>query len=157
VKTTNYQIPPFRGSPAKLPGGKFELWYYREIKMNSEVVNGTPLYLNEPKMALDFLVEKLGFVVHDHPVSKNLSGIMVGDSYGNFYEIFSNNRKSGNDQSGFNLVVNTADCLHDFHNIATDGLNILNKPHYIPEGLVFEAIDPWGNRYTFLERRDYTD
>ena len=125
--------------------------------MNSDVINGMPLYLNEPKMALDFLVEKLGFVVHGHPVSKNLNGVMVGDNFGNFYEIFSNTRKSANDQNGFNLVINTNDCLHDFYNMATGGLNILNKPYYVTEGLVFEALDPWGNRYTFLEKRDYTD
>ena len=125
--------------------------------MNSEVINGTPLYLNEPKMALDFLVEKLGFVVHKHPVSKNLTGAMVGDNCGNFYEVFSNPRKSEHDQNGFSLVINTTDCLHDFYNLAADGLNILNKPHYVPEGLEFEALDPWGNRYTFLEKRDYTD
>jgi hypothetical protein len=125
--------------------------------MNSQVINGIPLYLNEPKMALDFLVEKLGFVVHMHPGSKNLSGAMVGDSSGNFYEVFSPPRKSEYDQNGFNLVINTTDCLHDFYNMATDGLNILSKPHYVAEGLVFEALDPWGNRYTFLEKRDYTD
>jgi len=125
--------------------------------MNSGVINVKPLYLNEPKMALDFLVEKLGFVVHDDPVSKNPNGVMVADNCGNFYEVFSNTRKSANDQNGHSLVVNTTDCLHDFYNMATDRLNILNKPHYVPEGLVFEVLDPWGNRYSFLEKRDYTD
>ena|ERR1700733_4409844 len=125
--------------------------------MSGELINGTPFYLNEPKMALDFLVEKLGFVVHGDPVSKNLNGVMVGDNYGNFYEIFSNTRKTANDQDSFDLVINTTDCLNDFYNMASGGLNILNKPHYVPEGLVFEALDPWGNRYTFLEKRDYTD
>jgi len=125
--------------------------------MSNEVINGMPFYLNEPKMALDLLVEKLGFFVHTHTVSKNLDGVLVGDNYGNFYEIFSSNCKSANDQNNFNLVINTTDCLNDFYNMATDGLCILNKPHYVPEGLVFEALDPWGNRYAFLEKRDYTD
>ncbi len=108
-------------------------------------------------MALDFLVEKLGFVVHTHPVSKNLSGVMIGDNYGNFYEIFTTARQSVNDNNDPSLVINTTDCLNDFHHIGPDGLSILNKPHYIPEGLAFEILDPWGNKYTFLERRDYTD
>jgi len=121
------------------------------------MINGVPFYLNEPKMALDFLVEKLGFVVHSHPVSKSLSGVMVGDNYGNWYEIFSNTRNSANDKNDFNLVISTIDCLHDFHHMGPEGLSILNKPHYIPEGLAFEILDPWGNKYTFLEKRDYTD
>jgi hypothetical protein len=125
--------------------------------MKSEVISGTPLYLNEPQMALDFLVEKLGFVVHGNPVSKNLNGIMVGDNDGNFYEVFSNTRKSHQDKNDFNMVINTTDCLHDFYNIAMGGISILNRPHYVPEGLAFEASDPWGNKYTFLEKRDYTD
>ena len=125
--------------------------------MSSEFINGIPFYLNEPKMALDFLVEKLGFVVHGHPVSKNLDGVMVCDSYGNFYKIFSVTQKNVNNKNDFNLVINTTDCLHDFYNMGTAGLSILDKPHYVREGLAFEILDPWGNKYTFLEKRDYTD
>ena len=125
--------------------------------ISNEVINGMPFYLNEAKEALSFLIEKLGFFVCTHPASKNQNGVTLGDNYGNFYEIFSNTRKGGIDQNDFSLVINTSDCLQDFYNMAPLGLNILNKPHYVPEGLVFEAIDPWGNRYTFLEKRDYTD
>jgi hypothetical protein len=125
--------------------------------MSGELINGKPFYLNESKMALDFLVEKLGFFVYTHPVSKNQNGVMIADNHGNLYEVFPNTRKSANDKNDFKLVINTTDCLHDFYKISTDGLNILNKPHYVPEGLVFEALDPWGNRYAFLEKRDYTD
>ena len=119
--------------------------------------NGAPFYLNEPKMALDFLVEKLGFVVQRYPVTKNLNGVMICDNYGNFYEIFSSTGKSVNDKNDPNLTINTTDCLQDFHNMGPVGLSILNKPHYVAEGLVFEILDPWGNRYTFLEKRDYSD
>jgi hypothetical protein len=125
--------------------------------MNSELINGIPLYLNEPEMALDFLVEKLGFFVHEHPVLKNLDGVMVCDNYGNFYEFFSNTRKSVNNKNDFNLIINTTDCLQDFYNMGPKGLSTLNKPHYVPEGLAFEILDPWGNKYTFLEKRDYAD
>ena len=125
--------------------------------MNSEAINGIPLYLNEPKMALDFLVEKLGFVLYGHPVSKYPDGVMVWDNYGNFYEIFSNARKSVNNKNDFNLVINTTDCLRDFYNMGGKGLTTLNKPHYVSEGLAFEISDHWGNKYTFLEKRDYSD
>jgi hypothetical protein len=123
--------------------------------MNSEVTNGIPLYLNEPKMALDFLVEKLGFVVHGHPVSKNLDGVTVCDSHGNFYKIFSVTRSNVSSKNDFQRIINTTDCLRDFYNMAPMGLSILNKPHYVPEGLAFEISDSWGNKYTFLEKRNY--
>jgi hypothetical protein len=125
--------------------------------MNSEVINSMPLYLNEQKMALDFLVEKLGFVVHGHPVSKNPDGVTVCDSYGNFYKIFSATRKNVNNENDFQRIINTTDCLLYFYNMAPRGLSILNKPHYVPEGLAFEILDSWGNKYTFLEKRDYND
>ena len=121
------------------------------------MITGIPFYLNEPRMALDFLVKKLGFAVHRHTVSKNPGGVMVGDNYGNFYEIFLHTRKHVNDQNDFTVVINTNDCLNDFHHMDPDGLSIIKKPHYVPEGLAFEILDPWGNKYTFLERRDYTD
>lgn len=125
--------------------------------MNSEVINGTPFYLNEPKRALDFLVEKLGFVRRGNPMSKKQNIAMLCDKYGNFYEIFSNNRKGVNSKNDFNLIINTSDCLQDFYNVNPKGLSALNKPHYVPEGLAFEISDPWGNKYTFLEKRDYTN
>lgn len=125
--------------------------------MNSEVINGTPLYLNEPEMALNFLVEKLGFVVHGNPASKKPSGMLVCDNCGNFYEIFSINANFANGKKGVNLIINTTDCINDFYSIGAKGLNILNKPHYVPEGLTFEISDYWNNKYTFLEKRDYTD
>jgi hypothetical protein len=125
--------------------------------IDREVINGIPLYLNEAKMALNFLVEKFGFVVHRYPVSKSLDGVSVCDSYGNFYKIFSVTRENVNNKKDVQRIINTTDCLRDFYNMATNGLNVLNKPHYVPEGLIFEAVDPWGNRYTFLEKRDYTE
>lgn len=82
---------------------------------------------------------------------------MVYDNYGNSYEIFSVPRKSVNDQNDFQLVINTADCLQDYYNFCQKGLRVLNKPSYVPTGLAFEILDPWGNKYTFLEKRDYNE
>jgi len=125
--------------------------------IDRKVINGRPLYLNEAKMALNFLVEKFGFVVHRYPISKSLDGVSVCDSYGNFYKIFSVSRENVGNKKDVQRIIHTADCLHDFHHVAIDGLCILNKPHYVAEGLAFEALDPWGNMYTFLEKREYSD
>jgi hypothetical protein len=125
--------------------------------MNSEVINTMPLYLNEPKRALDFLVEKLGFMLNECPPSKKTGGVIVCDSYGNFYEIFSIARKNTDGKKVPEPVINTTDCLQAFYTIEPKGLQILNKPHYVPEGLTFEILDYWNNKYTFLEKRDYND
>jgi hypothetical protein len=157
VKPTNCQIPPFRGSRAQFDDGNFEQYLTGGGLMNYEAVNSIPLYLNEPKMALDFLVEKLGFAVHGHTAPKNTDGVMVCDSYGNLYEIFSTTRKIVGSKDDFNVVINKTDCIQDFYIMGTKGLSILNKPHYVAEGLTFQILDFWNNKYTFLEKRDYTD
>jgi hypothetical protein len=125
--------------------------------MNKEVVNDTLLYLNEPKLAVDFLVRNLGFVIHGHAVSKTPDNVKVCDSYGNFYEVVLHTPKNENCGNKLSLVINTTDCLQDFYNLELKGISILTKPHYVPEGLAFEISDYWYNRYTFLEKRDYTD
>jgi hypothetical protein len=125
--------------------------------MNKEVVNDRLLYLNEPKMALDFLVENIGFVIRGYAVSKNAGCAKVCDSYGNLYEVFLNTLKNEKSTNKSRLIINTIDCLQDFYDMEVKGINILTKPHYIHEGLAFEISDYWNNSYTFLEKRDYTD
>ncbi len=140
----------------RLSGGKFEILPYNWI-MNKEAINDRPLYLNAPKMALEFLVENLGFVLHGCAVSKNAHSVEVCDSYGNLHEVFLNTRKNENNTHNFKLIINTTDCLQDFYLLELKGVSIITKPHYVPDGLAFEISDYWNNRYIFLEKRDYTD
>jgi hypothetical protein len=140
----------------RLSGGKFEILPYNWI-MNKEVINDRLLYLNAPKMALDFLVENLGFVIYKDAVSKNVDSVKVCDGYGNLYEVFLNTRENENSTNNFKLIINTTDCLQDFYRMELKDIRILTRPHYVPEGLAFEILDYWNNRYTFLEKRDYTD
>jgi hypothetical protein len=125
--------------------------------MKDEVVKSTPLYMNEPKMALDFLVEKLGFAVVDDATLANRDEVTVYDGYGNSYEVFLTGRNKPNTKTEVNVIINTTDCLQDFYKIGPTGVSIISKPHYAPEGLAFEILDYWNNKYTFLEKRDYND
>jgi hypothetical protein len=125
--------------------------------MKKEVINDRLLYLNAPKMAVDFLVENLGFVIYQDAVSKNGNSIKVCDGNGNLYVVFLNTRENENSTNNFKLIINTTDCLQDYYNMELKDVGILTKPHYLPEGLAFEILDCWNNRYTFLEERNYTD
>ena len=138
----------------RLSGSKFEILYYCRM-MNKEVADVGQLYLNEPKLALDFLVEHIGFVIY--AASKNANSVKVCDSYGNLYELFLNTMKNEDSTNKSGLIINTTDCLQDFYDMERKGISISTKPHYVAEGLVFEISDYWNNRYTFLEKRDYTD
>ncbi len=125
--------------------------------MNTEVVNNTQLYLNEPKMALDFLIRNLGFVTHESAVSENADIAKVCDSNGNLYEVFLITKKNENNTNSLKLTINTSDCLQDFYNMERKGICILTKPYYVSEGLAFEISDYWNNRYILIEKRDYND
>ena len=140
----------------RLSGGKFEILPYNWI-MNKEAINERLLYLNAPKMALNFLVENLGFVIYGDAVSKNVDSVKVCDGYGNLYEVFLNTPKNENGTNNFKLIINTADCLQDFYRMELKDISILTKPHYVHEGLAFEISDYWNNSYIFLEKRDYND
>lgn len=125
--------------------------------MNKEVVNDKVLHLNQPKIALDFLVENLGFVIHEDAVSKNVHSVKVCDSYGNLHEVFLHTQKNESNINNFKLLINTTDCIQDFYRMEQKGISILTKPHYVLDGLEFEISDYCNNRYIFLEKRDYTD
>jgi hypothetical protein len=125
--------------------------------MDAEVVNNTQLYLNEPKMALDFLVRNLGFVTHGNAVSEDADSVKICDSNGNLYEVLLTSKKNESNTNNFKLTINTNDCLQDFYIMERKGICVLTKPYYVSEGLAFEITDYWNNRYMLIEKRDYND
>lgn len=125
--------------------------------MNKEVLNDTRLYLNEPKMALDFLVRNLGFVIQDDTNSPKAGILKVYDRSGSEYEVCLHAAKNENNADNNKLVIHTSDCLQEYRQMALKGMLIIAKPYYAPEGLAFEISDYWNNRYTMLEKRDYND
>jgi len=125
--------------------------------MNTEVVNDRLLYLNEPKMALDFLVRNLGFAIRVQTDPQKAGIAEVYDRSGNVYEVFLHTVINENRVVSNKLIIHTSDCLQEYHQMSLKGIIIISKPYYLPEGLAFEISDYWNNRYTLMEKRDYTD
>jgi hypothetical protein len=125
--------------------------------MNNEVLNDRLLYLNEPRMALDFLVRNLGFFIQVQTNLQKADIVNVCDRSGNVYEVFlhavTNENRVGNNK----LIIYTSDCLQEYHQMELKGIIIITKPYYESEGLAFEISDYWNNRYTLMEKRDYND
>jgi hypothetical protein len=156
VKTTNCQNPPFGGRRARFNGSKFEISAY-DGTMNKEILNDRQLYLNEPGMALDFLVRNLGFVVHAHTEFQKPGIVNVYDRSQNSYEVLLNTATNENRACNNKLIIYTSDCLQEYHDMHLKGILIITKPYYVPEGLVFEISDYWNNRYILMEQRDYNE
>jgi len=125
--------------------------------MNKEVLNVTRLYLNEPKMALDFLVRNLGFVIQDDMDSLKADVTKVYGRSGNIYEVCLHAAKIEHTAAKNKLVIHSSDCLQEYRHMELKGMLIIAKPYYAPEGLAFEISDYWNNRYIMLEERDYND
>lgn len=54
------------------------------------------------------------------------------------------------------IILNTDDCLNDYHSLKTAGVNFHNEPQYLPIGLGAEFSDPLGNHYLLIEERIYS-
>jgi predicted enzyme related to lactoylglutathione lyase len=54
------------------------------------------------------------------------------------------------------IIINSHDCLNDYHNLKMAGVVFHNEPHYLPIGLCAAFSDPSGNQYLLLEERSYT-
>jgi hypothetical protein len=55
------------------------------------------------------------------------------------------------------MILNTDDCLKDYHQLKAGGLLCTKESHYLPIGLVAEFIDLQNNRYVLLEERNYNN
>lgn len=122
-----------------------------------EVVNDRLLHLNEPGMALDFLVRNLGFVIQPHTSPKRADIVKVYDRSLNVYEVFAHTITNESRAGSNKLTIYTSDCLQEYHEMELKGIIIITKPYYAPEGLAFEISDYWNNRYILMEKRDYND
>ncbi|CAN5331745.1 hypothetical protein BH09BAC6_BH09BAC6_36140 [soil metagenome] len=121
-------------------------------------------YLNmcvrEPEKTMKFLTLHFGFFNNrglseiDKPAKQ---GFLIGNKFGNNYFIPLQS-KSDSQAVSFNkpIVINTDDCLRDYHHLRVAGINFEGMPRYTPNGLEVVISDKNGNRYTLLEKRDYS-
>jgi predicted enzyme related to lactoylglutathione lyase len=66
-------------------------------------------------------------------------------------------RDAGFDYRKCHIVVNTEDCLSDYHSLKKSGVFFYNEPHYSTMGLGAEFMDPSGNRCLLIEERSYNN
>lgn len=128
--------------------------------------NYLTLQVNEPQKVLNFLTERMGFIISPAGICQknnstaNLKCITLRNSYGDHYLLPLNSsnpiiNKSLRDKT---IVINTDDCLKAYYNLRkAEEISFHSKPKYLSEGLAFEASDKWGNCYILLEKRNYTD
>jgi len=126
------------------------------------MMEGSP-YLNlsvkEPEKTLKFLTQYLGFFNYRNlqPLpSARETGVLIGNKFGNNYFIQGRAYKQA-DEGVKPIVINTDDCLRDYHHLNASGIKFSRAPRYTPNGLEVVFVDAYGNKYTLLEKRDYSE
>jgi catechol 2,3-dioxygenase-like lactoylglutathione lyase family enzyme len=111
------------------------------------------VFVNDMETGVDFFKNKLGFeVVNNGTINEtDYTVIKVDDLF-----ISLTVPEQG---SGFKtrLILNTDDCLKDYHNLKAAGIVFKNEPQYLTVGLAAEFTDDYDNQYILLEQRNYND
>jgi hypothetical protein len=116
--------------------------------------------VNEPNKVLQFLSHHLTFSDHGELQKRYIDkqGVIVGNRFGNNYVLVPGRSMiSINQGTGQPIIVNTDDCLRDYHQLQGIGVKIEQTLRYSTRGLEFIISDSYDNRYLLLEKRDYSE
>ena|ERR1700712_726917 len=115
-----------------------------------------PVFVNDMEEGIRFFNDKLGFAVADKVVLNNethYTPIQVNNS-----DLYLG-LVVDTENEGFKarIILNTDDCLKDYHNLKTAGIRFNKQPEYLDAGLAAEFNDEYGNQYILLEERNYNE
>ena len=117
--------------------------------------------VDEPKKVLQFLCQHLEFFDHRQIITTHVNdqGVILGNKLGNNYLFLPRSTSTTSTTDNFNevIIINTANCLKDYHQLCIAGIKIEQVPKYTTNGLELIISDNYGNRYMLLEKRDYSE
>ncbi|MEO6523076.1 MAG: VOC family protein [Mucilaginibacter sp.] len=113
-----------------------------------------PVFVKDMENGIRFFNDKLGLKVADQimldnqtpylPIQMNSADLYLG-------------LVVDKDNMGFKtrIILNTTDCLKDYHQLKAAGICFNKQPEYLAIGLSAEFNDDYGNQYILLEERNY--
>lgn len=114
-----------------------------------------PVFTDDIEKQVMFFTESLGFeVCGKKNFSPDQEGILIRTNSPDLLIIILTDPDKGHARS--QIIINSHDCLSDYHNLKMAGVIFHNEPHYLPIGLCAAFSDPSGNQYLLLEERTYT-
>lgn len=127
------------------------------MAMNDDI-NYLLVGVRDPEKTCQFLISYLGFLRHPVSKGKRISekqGFFVGNKLGNYYFLANGNGSILFDKQ--EILVHTDDCLRDYYQLNSAGIQFERKTQYTENGLEVRFSDEYGNQYKLLEKRDYSD
>lgn len=115
-----------------------------------------PVFVKNVKATIDFLITNLEFKNFGPSlIFDNNSCILLKNEETNLMlGVF---ERHANDNYMNLIILNTVDCLKDYHKLRAMGINFLSTPQYSEMGLAAKFADMANNNYLLIEERDYTD
>jgi hypothetical protein len=114
--------------------------------------------VNKPAETSRFLNLHLNFVNHNTDAAEQCDsgdGVLIGNKFGNNYLLCAPSAAAKKSDEA--IIINTDNCLRDFHQLKNAGIQIVKAPKYTTTGLEAVFADNYGNKYVLVEKRDYSD
>jgi len=115
-----------------------------------------PVFTDDIEKQAAFFTENLGFeVCGKKDLLPDQEGILIKTNSPDLFIIVMTAPDRAYARS--QIIINSFDCLSDYHNLKMAGVVFFNEPHYLPWGLGAEFSDPSGNQYLLIEERSYNN
>jgi catechol 2,3-dioxygenase-like lactoylglutathione lyase family enzyme len=115
-----------------------------------------PVFTNDIEKQVTFFTDNLGFEVYGKKkLLPDQEGILIKTNSPDLFIVLLTDTDER--QVRGQIIINSHDCLSDYHNLKMTGVVFNNEPHYLPMGLGAEFSDPSGNQYLLIEERSYNN
>jgi hypothetical protein len=113
-------------------------------------LNYLPVCVKQPERVIELMEQHLGF----RKCEWNTLPI-VSNANGDNYLLYPPADAS---ESAFEAItLPTDNCLRDYVRLIHAGLNIETVPYYTSDGLKMDVCDEAGNKFSFIEKRNYAE
>ena len=113
-----------------------------------------PVFTDDMEKQVAFFTETLGFeLCGKKSLQSNQEGVLIKTNSPDLFIVVLTDHDR--EQARSQIIINSYDCLSDYHNLKMAGVVFNNEPHYLPMGLGAEFSDPSGNQYLLIEERSY--
>jgi predicted enzyme related to lactoylglutathione lyase len=114
-----------------------------------------PVFTEDINEQTDFLTRKLGFKISDKKLTYENNECRAIEAGADTYFILIERTQGPGSKN--HIILNTEDCLNDYHALKTNGVAFLSEPQYLPTGLAANFSDNSGNSFLLLEERNYNE
>jgi len=115
-----------------------------------------PIFADDPEKQVSFFTDYLGFeLAGTKKVLQGQECTLIKTNNPDIFIIVIKDMM--NEYRRCRIVLNSDDCLNDYHTLKMAGVVFCNEPYYLPMGLGAEFTDPAGNHYLLIEERCYNN